>query len=67
MPEAHDVLCILGMHRSGTSMVSYILHLCGLDLGPPDQLMPPTEANPLGYWEHTGFVEVNDALLTALG
>ncbi len=34
--KKNDVICIIGMHRSGTSMVARLLNLCGLDLGPAE-------------------------------
>ena len=34
-------LCVTGMHRSGTSMVARLLNVCGLDLGPEADLLPP--------------------------
>ena len=43
--KKNDVTCIIGMHRSGTSMVVRLLNLCGLDLGPPEQFMPPNYAS----------------------
>ena len=48
-------------------MVTRLLHGCGLDLGPKDALMPPQADNPDGFWEHLGFVALNDELLEALG
>ena len=48
-------------------MVTRLLHGCGLYLGPKDALMPPQSDNPDGFWEHLGFVAVNDELLEALG
>ncbi len=48
-------------------MVTRLLHGCGLYLGPKDALMPPQEDNPDGFWEHLGFVALNDELLEALG
>jgi glycosyltransferase involved in cell wall biosynthesis len=63
-----EVICIIGMHRSGTSMVARLLNLCGLDLGPPDQLMPPYDGNPLGYFENMDFsYKIDDALLAHFG
>ncbi len=59
-------VCIAGMHRSGTSMIAKLLQLCGLSLGPPDLLLPPTQDNPEGYWEHQTFVGLNDKILKAL-
>ena len=48
-------------------MVTRLLHGCGLELGPKDALMPPQADNPDGFWEHLGFVALNDQLLEALG
>src|SRR5215468_678400 len=48
-------------------MLTRLLHGCGLYLGPKDALMPPQADNPDGFWEHLGFVAVNDELLNALG
>jgi hypothetical protein len=60
-------ICIIGMHRSGTSMVARLLNLCGLNLGSPEFLMDPNEANSSGYFEHKGFLKVNEALLAHFG
>jgi len=60
-------VCIAGMHRSGTSMVARALNVCGLYLGPKDELMEPGIDNPDGFWENLRFVEVNDAVLNQLG
>ena len=57
-------LLVLGMHRSGTSALTRVLNLLGVALG--DDLMPPGDDNPLGFWEHQGIVSVHDALLGAL-
>src|SRR2546421_263341 len=58
---------ILGMHRSGTSMVALLLAECGLYLGRERDLMPPAPDNPAGFGENVGFVELNERLLAALG
>jgi GT2 family glycosyltransferase/glycosyltransferase involved in cell wall biosynthesis len=65
--ETQTAVCIAGAHRSGTSMLTRLLHACGLYLGPSDALMPPQADNPDGFWEHLGFVALNDELLEALG
>src|SRR5436190_15658023 len=65
--ETQRAICIAGAHRSGTSMLTRLLHGCGLYLGPKDALMPPQADNPDGFWEHLGFVGLNDELLDALG
>jgi len=48
-------------------MVARLLDLCGLDLGPSDDLFAPNAGNPAGYWENRHFVALNDALLDARG
>jgi hypothetical protein len=64
---ANTAICIAGAHRSGTSMLTRLLHACGLYLGPENQLMPAQADNPDGFWEHLGFVALNDELLNELG
>lgn len=44
-----------------------LLHRCGLELGPESDLMPPQADNPEGFWEHLGFVALNEELLNELG
>lgn len=60
-------VAILGMHRSGTSMVAQMLGLAGLELGPDEALLPASPDNPDGYFEHAGFHGVNEAILGELG
>ena len=48
-------------------MVTRLLHCCGLELGTESELMPAQADNPEGFWEHLGFVAVNDELLSELG
>jgi GT2 family glycosyltransferase/glycosyltransferase involved in cell wall biosynthesis len=64
---ANTAICIAGAHRSGTSMLTGLLHSCGLYLGPESELMPAQADNPEGFWEHLGFVALNDELLNELG
>jgi hypothetical protein len=48
-------------------MVAKILHQAGLYLGDDDELMPPAEENPEGFYEHLGLVRLNDEVLNAAG
>jgi GT2 family glycosyltransferase/glycosyltransferase involved in cell wall biosynthesis len=48
-------------------MLTRLLHACGFYLGPKDELMPAQGDNPDGFWEHLGFVALNDELLNQLG
>jgi hypothetical protein len=62
-----NVVCVLGMHRSGTSLLTRLLNLMGLYLGPEHNLPQPREGNPKGNWEQDEFMVLNDAILTAFG
>lgn len=55
------------MHRSGTSLLTRLLNLSGVELGAQDQLAPAAEDNPRGFWEHEGLRAINDGLLAAFG
>ena len=48
-------------------MLTRLLHACGLYLGTENDLMPPQSDNPDGFWEHLGFVALNDDVLHELG
>src|SRR5687768_18097338 len=65
-PQARPV-AVVGMHRSGTSMVAKLLQQAGLNLGDETNLMPPAEENPEGFYEHLEFVRLNDEVLNAAG
>lgn len=56
---------ILGMHRSGTSVLTRIVNLLGATVG--DNLMQGNQANPKGYWEHLDIVNIHNVLLAKLG
>src|SRR5205814_6120499 len=60
-------VAIGGMHRSGTSMTARLLNVMGTYMGEESDLVPATAENPEGYWEHQGFVDVNDEILHELG
>lgn len=57
---------VLGMHRSGTSALTRVLNLLGLDAG-RDVLMGASESNPTGHWEVERLTSFNDRLLDELG
>lgn len=65
--EGNRAVCILGMHRSGTSAVARVLNLLGVYLGKEENIMPPGPDNPEGFWENTKIVEIHDRLLQTLG
>ena len=55
------------MHRSGTSLVSRVLNVLGVHLGPEEHLMRPSSDNPTGHWENRHIKEINDEILSILG
>jgi hypothetical protein len=65
--SAPTIVCTLGMHRSGTSLVSRVLNVLGLYLGPKEHLMRPSADNPTGHWESRPIKEINDEILSILG
>jgi hypothetical protein len=48
-------------------MIARLLNLCGLDLGPAEMLLGPDPANPLGHFEHRGFLAIDRKLLKHFG
>lgn len=56
-----EITMVLGMGRSGTSMVSGILEILGVDFG--ENLHGPNEFNPHGHWENASIVSVNEETL----
>ena len=60
-------VCVLGMSRSGTSLTTRLLNLCGVYLGPQEQLLSGFSSNPDGHWENRAMVGFNEWLLSTLG
>jgi hypothetical protein len=59
---------ILGMHRSGTSLITRLVSLLGLAVSRhEDLLVAPREANLRGHWESRALRDFNDQLLDELG
>jgi len=64
--DGSNALIIIGMHRSGTSLVTSILHSAGLDVG--KQLMSAHESiNAKGFYENLDFVRLHEQALESLG
>jgi hypothetical protein len=53
-PERHHPprIVVLGAERSGTSLVTEMIHRWGAHAGEPDKLTGPDEHNPQGRWEY---------------
>ena len=53
------MIVVIGMHRSGTSMCSNMLHMLGADMADDIHAAP---ANAKGHWERPRLVDTNDAI-----
>ncbi len=56
---------VLGMHRSGTSLLASLIAEAGVSVG--QALLEPARDNPHGYFEDTAFVVFHNACLEARG
>jgi hypothetical protein len=59
--EKNNLVLVLGMPRSGTSLITRSIHSLGLNLSP--KLWPANKINPTGFFEDIDFVEFNTKLL----
>jgi len=64
--EHSTAICILGMHRSGTSTVTRAINLLGAYLGEDADLMPPLPENPEGFWERMDIWSLQDRILSVM-
>jgi hypothetical protein len=65
MPRvARKAVLVLGMSRSGTSLLTHVLHTLGAAL--PHDLMGAGHGNPLGHFEPQRLVALNDCILRSL-
>ncbi|NBO17947.1 MAG: hypothetical protein EBV03_01740 [Proteobacteria bacterium] len=60
-------ILILGMHRSGTSMITRLVNMMGAYFGPESAVGEITSDNPKGFWERPEVFKLNDAILGAHG
>ena len=58
-------ILVLGMHRSGTSALTRVLHLLGCQL--PKQVMSGGVGNELGHWESEPIASFNEEVLASAG
>ena len=67
MPDMMDmpgsrIIVVVGMHRSGTSLLARLLGHLGVEFG-AGVMTDPVPDNQGGYWEHDGIVSAQEALL----
>lgn len=54
-------IAVVGPHRSGTSAVMGVIRGAGFYVG--DDLYPPSEHNPMGYYEDRDIVAIHDRMI----
>jgi hypothetical protein len=52
---------VVGMHRSGTSLITNWLYRCGLQIG--EHLLEPGEGNVEGHFEDVEFLKIHEEIL----
>ena len=62
-----SVVCVIGMHRSGTSLISGILNLCGVNFGDEKKLLFNGLDNEKGHWENVDVMSINEKILNIFG
>jgi hypothetical protein len=60
-------LIVLGMHRSGTSVLARLLNLMGAYFGPEGASTGANPENPKGFWERRDVRMLNDYVLQSAG
>ena len=58
-------IVVLGMHRSGTSCITRMVHLCGASVG--NSVAGANAFNKAGHWEATQGVDINELILRYSG
>src|SRR3989344_389195 len=65
--KTRTVVCVAGCMRSGSSMITHILNICGMNLGAQiDLLEPDRTGNPAGYWENVKFLQANKVIMQTI-
>ncbi len=65
--RAPEGVVILGMHRSGTSLITRLVNLLGPAVCRDEDLLLGGTMNPRGHWESKSLLRFNDRLLRELG
>lgn len=61
---ARKALLVFGMSRSGTSLLTHVLHVLGATL--PNDMLGAGPGNPFGHFEPRALIELNDEILKSL-
>jgi hypothetical protein len=58
---------VLGVGRSGTSAATRLISFLGFETPHGEDLVPPSDKNPRGYWESMSLVSLNVRILETIG
>lgn len=61
------ITAVIGMFRSGTSLVSRLMNIAGVYLGEEDELKAADDSNRKGFWEHRGIIRMNTEIVAQFG
>ncbi|MFT3791627.1 MAG: sulfotransferase [Rudaea sp.] len=62
------IIFVVGMHRSGTSVLAHAINLMGAFVGEENELVPAhPDINPTGYWERADIVTEHERFLQSSG
>lgn len=62
------IVLVVGMHRSGTSMLAGLLQNYGIHMGSDKTFYPkPSKENPVGFYENIEFRVLNDLMIESCG
>jgi hypothetical protein len=64
IPKKQQIVVVLGMHRSGTSLLTNLLHVLGVDLG--EELLAGDAYNEMGHWENEGIYRTQNDLMNEI-
>lgn len=67
MNRNKELVVVLGMHRSATSLTAMLLHEMGLYMGEEQDMLTANEHNREGYFERADVVAVHDEILDDYG
>jgi hypothetical protein len=66
--QSARTICVVGMHRSGTSLTASLIREMGVTFGPTESMMAAHPAdNAAGYMEQRPLQQLNDSILSAMG
>src|SRR5262245_27183007 len=63
-PSDRSIVVVVGMHRSGTSLLSNVLHSLGVNMA--DETNHSSPANPSGFWERPSITALQEEVLTLI-